>query len=717
MLVAFESTVVYQRVRTLTEFRSLSLKPFDIYVLRSNEWKLVKSDLLVPGDIVSIVRSGEESAVPCDVLILSGNCIVNEAMLSGESTPLLKESIRLREGQDELDLNGVDKNHTLHGGTKVLQVTNTEACPFNAPDAGSIGYVLKTGFGTSQGELVRTMVYSTERVSANNLEALLFILFLLIFAIAAAAYVWIEGTKNNLKTRYKLVLDCILIITSVVPPELPMELSLAVNNSLVALAKEYIYCTEPFRIPFAGKVDICCFDKTGTLTSENLVVEGIAGVGKKDLKELIDPKEAPKATENVLAAAHALAFIEEGGIVGDPMEKATLEAIGWRFQDDIVHSSNGQEAIKIFRRFQFSSALKRMSTISKIANTPRDQYLIAVKGAPETIQTMLTTVPQGYEEAYKYFSRRGNRVISLAYKNVNLSNVNMVEKLPREEAESGLIFAGFLIFHNPLKEDSKESIKMLNESNHRVIMITGDNALTACHVAQEVEITDREVLIIDAKPNVDNVLILKSVDETVSIEVDTTNTNKIDQSLINKHDFCMTGPAIKILENTQLFKQLLNYTWVYARVSPSQKEYILSELKHEGLTTLMCGDGTNDVGALKQAHVGIALLDATVEDLEKIAYKARIERLTKLYEQQKQMAERFNMPTPPPPPMLAQALGLPANQTAARTVNGRPAPQVDALSMSTQLLEELDDEVPTIKFGDASVASPFTSKLATIKSG
>jgi cation-transporting ATPase 13A1 len=110
-------------------------------------------------------------------------------MLSGESTPLLKESIELLDSSDKLDADGQHKNAVLFSGTKLLQGSNGG----NTPDGGCLGVVLRTGFGTAQGQLVRTMIFSTERVSANNIESFLFIGFLLIFAIAASWYVWVKG--------------------------------------------------------------------------------------------------------------------------------------------------------------------------------------------------------------------------------------------------------------------------------------------------------------------------------------------------------------------------------------------------------------------------------------------------------------------------------------------------------------------------------------------
>lgn len=800
MLVAFESTVVWQRQRTLSEFRSMSIKPYDMWVFRLGKWVETQSDKLLPGDLVSIGRTKEDSGVACDMLLVEGTAIVNEAMLSGESTPLLKDSIQLRPADAPIDPEGIDKNAFLWGGTKVLQVTHgnpDEERPKLAsgvpmpPDGGAMAIVMKTGFETSQGSLVRTMIYSTERVSANNAEALFFILFLLVFAIAASWYVWDEGVKKDRK-RSKLLLDCVLIVTSVVPPELPMELSLAVNTSLAALAKLAIFCTEPFRIPFGGRIDVACFDKTGTLTGEDLVVEGIAGLGLGRATGTDTPRDSHGAhtrmmpvkdvgleTTLVLATAHALVRLDQGEIVGDPMEKATLTSLGWTLgKNDVLVSKAVKGAatptfvtgtVQIKRRFQFSSALKRQSAVATIAGVDArtgDKLrgtFAGVKGAPETIMKMLTHVPADYEETFKYFTRKGSRVLALAYKMLSVDSelgAGRINDLKREKVEADLTFAGFLVLHCPLKDDAKEAVQMLNESSHRVVMITGDNPLTAVHVAREVEIVDRDVLILDVPEDKGHELVWHSVDDKICIPVDPTKP--IDPEILKNNDLCVTGYALAKFMGQPGWRSILRYTWVYARVSPKQKEDILLGLKDMGYYTLMAGDGTNDVGALKQAHIGIALLNGTQDDLQRIAEHSRNTRMKDVYQKQVDLMKRFNQPTPPVPAMIAHLYPpgpsnphyekamereakrkgvtveelAKANGTGMETITSPAAQRLlqnqspadikkaeaakkaagfaDKLT-STMLENELnDDEPPTLKLGDASVAAPFTSKLRNV---
>ncbi|KAI0794848.1 endoplasmic reticulum Ca-transporting P-type ATPase [Abortiporus biennis] len=718
MLIVFECTVVWQRLRTLTEFRTMAVAPYTIQCRRDNKWIKIQTDDLLPGDVVSIIHLQQETTVPADILLIRGTAIVNEAMLSGESTPLLKESIELLEPKENLDIDHNHKNAVLFSGTKVLQ----SASGGDTPDNGCLGVVLRTGFGTTQGQLVRTMIFSTERVSANNAESFLFIGFLLIFAIAASWYVWTKGIERELK-KSKLLLDCVLIITSVVPPELPMELSLAVNASLVALSKYAIFCTEPFRIPFAGRVDVCCFDKTGTITAENLVVEGVAGVDPTNPKKLIDVKEGRKDTVLCLAAAHALVRLDDGTIVGDPMEKATLDALQWQLQKgDLIaaseHHPQQRSLIHIRRRFQFSSALKRMSTVSSLSH---GKILFAVKGAPETIKGMLSHVPEFYDDTYKQFTREGSRVLALGMREVDTMATEKINKLAREEVESNLTFVGFLVFHCPLKPDAIDSLKMLAESSHRCIMITGDNPLTAVHVAREVEIVDRDVLILDVRDDSAKTrgLIWHTVEDNIIIKVDPEEA--LDITLFDKYDICVTGAALKFFEKHPSWHDLIQNTWVYARVSPSQKEYILTTLKTLGYITLMAGDGTNDVGALKQAHIGVALLDGTPEDLQKIAEHQRIDRLKKVYESQLKISARFNQPPPPVPPALAHLYPdvVEAQKKVAEDLQTarkkNPLEKFDIASITDKLAEMDDeDEVPKIKLGDASCAAPFTSKLSNV---
>ncbi|KAI0079207.1 endoplasmic reticulum Ca-transporting P-type ATPase [Panus rudis PR-1116 ss-1] len=717
MLVVFECTVVWQRLRTLTEFRTMNVTPYAIQCRRDGMWITLQTDELLPGDVVSIVRQQTETSIPADILLVKGTCIVNEAMLSGESTPLLKESIQLLEADEKLDVDGNHKNAVLFSGTKVLQSTSGG----DTPDGGCLGVVLRTGFGTAQGQLVRTMIFSSERVSANNLESFLFIGFLLIFAIAASWYVWVKGLERGLK-KSKLLLDCILIITSVVPPELPMELSLAVNASLVALSKFAIFCTEPFRIPFAGRVDVCCFDKTGTITAENLVLEGVAGIDPNDRMKLVNVKEAGRETVLCLAAAHALVRLDDGGIVGDPMEKTTLDALNWQLNkgDTITPtdaSAPHRTVIHIRRRFQFSSALKRMSTISTV---PSGKVVVAVKGAPETIMGMLRDVPEFYESTYKQFTKMGSRVLALGFKEMEGVTVDRINKLPRDEVEKSLTFAGFLVFHCPLKADAVETLRMLNESSHRCIMITGDNPLTAIHVAREVDIVDRDVVILDARDSTSGSrdIVWRFPDDKV---VPVNPSAPLDEKLLSEYDVCVTGAALKEFETSPSWEELVQHTWVYARVSPAQKEFILTTLKSLGYVTLMAGDGTNDVGALKQAHVGVALLDGTPEDLQKIAEHQKIERIKKVYESQLKISARFNQPPPPVPPAIAHLypdVVEAQKKVAADLQNARkknPLEKFDLAAITDKLADmDAEEEVPKIKLGDASCAAPFTSKLSNV---
>jgi cation-transporting ATPase 13A1 len=816
MLVIFESTVVQQRLKNLSEFRSMSLPSIDVLVRRGGRWQSIKSENLLPGDLVILEyhpsapssasaspsheqqqqQSANDFTVPCDMLLLHGTCIINEAMISGESTPLLKESVieqRATELGTPLDLKVGDRNCVLFGGTKVLQITAPAAplpgsmaataleivrtapiSPSTASGSSShycVAYVLRTGFNTLQGRLVRTMMFTSERMTANNWEAFMFILFLLIFAIAAAGYVLYHCWDDERRSRIKLLLEAALIITAVVPPELPMELSLAVNNSLLALSKFAIYCMEPFRIPLAGKLDVCCFDKTGTLTGENLVVQGVVVPTAEDVcnsHDLIsDANKLSMETSLVIATCHSLfklgsttvargedskssssKNVDHQGedIVGDPMERTALKFVNWTMvhSDMVMKRTRVAAAVKtagaasaitakILHRFPFSSALKRMSCIIAIndgvSNTSSSssassssELLVTCKGAPEIIEGMLRHVPKNYRQTFTTLAHQGARVLSLAYRRLKTTNSSSelagMKQFPRDRAECDLTFAGFLVFHCPLKVDSKAAIAALNKSSHHVVMITGDNVLTAIHTAYQLDMIRDASLIVEVNAEAGgegggrgNIgdrnsnptkFVLRPYNQTpVEDAALTARTIEELSNSIRPTDFiAITGDAYDAMAmaDEQVLHRILIQIGVFARASPSQKESILTRYKSLGYHTLMCGDGTNDVGALKQAHIGVALLGGRPEDLAKILKQAQTVALRKrqleMEKSRLALEERFGQ--------AAQG-----NKQTAEQMQKR----IEAL---TGALEQ-EESAPLVKLGDASVAAPFTSKISTIE--
>lgn len=757
MLVTFEVVLVKHQLRNMQEIRRMGNQPFTVQVFRQSKWKPIRSDQLIAGDLVNIVRSDHN--IPCDILLIRGSCIIDESTLTGESIPQMKEPIEDIDDDDRmLDVNS-DKLHILFGGTKVLQHTATNK------EQGCVGYVLRTGFNTSQGKLLRTILFGVKRVTANNFETFCFIMFLLFFAVLSAWYVWDKGVQDPKKSRYRLFFECTVILTSVVPPELPIELSLAVNTSLLSLSKLYIFCTEPFRIPFAGKVEYCCFDKTGTLTSDDLIVEGVAGVPKasdeeEPLEDLVsndlqisDQKitkstpsksinsslaehefvtaveQCPQSTLRILASCHSLAHLDDK-LVGDPLERKVLEAINWNFSKSgtVTPKRARSPPLKIHQRFHFNSTLKRMSVIAsfKLDMSNENVYICTAKGAPEFMRASMKNLPHDYDDIYLQMSRLGARVLALGYRTLGTLTHQELSELKREDVEKDLMFAGFLLISCPLKPDSRAVSLELADSGHRLVMITGDGALTACHVASMLSFVQKDVLILTK--------------EVVSSEAKVQNWNwmSTDQKTVvpfedsmegfvnfaRKYDLCLTGDSLNFImkgQKDKLAYEMICRVKVFARVSPKQKETIVTTLKSRGKTVLMCGDGTNDVGALKHAHVGVALLSGSSTSPPKIM-KARQEILNAGIDENsapaKQLANRKSgSKFPNQGSSNRKNVGSNNNSTAVSpnlmTPEERRREKILEAQANLRAMLEEQDRAQFVKLGDASIAAPFTSRLSS----
>ena len=399
MILTFEATTAFSRQKNMTTLRGMSATPTTLLVWRGGKWTPLQSTELLPSDLVSLKRQAqgnESTLVPADMLLLRGRAVVNESTLTGESVPQMKDALPTQGsagGRAPLDMRGEHRVHVLFSGTQLMQhggpatvsaaaladgadadaaaaagaaaaAPNAAAAP-DPPDGGCVCYVLATSFASSQGELMRMIEFSTEQVSADKKETLGLLLLLLCFALSAATYVIREGLAEGKKSHYELLLKAVLIITSVVPPELPMQTALAVNTALMALMKAQVFCTEPYRVPYAGTVTHTFFDKTGTLTTDSLIAKGIVSnpqldpthdatrAGGKDGTDGTDGTDGKDGKDGVVAGGPALApsaralqevavviggcqslLQVDGRLLGDPIELAALRAIGWDYDAD-----------------------------------------------------------------------------------------------------------------------------------------------------------------------------------------------------------------------------------------------------------------------------------------------------------------------------------------------------------------------------------------------
>lgn len=295
-------------------------------------------------------------------------------------------------------------------------------------------------------------------------------------------------------------------------------------------------------------------------------------------------------------------------------------------------------------------------------------YIAAVKGAPETLHSMFAQCPPDYHHIHTEISREGARVLALGYKELGHLTHQQAREVKREALECNLKFVGFIVVSCPLKADSKAVIREIQNASHRVVMITGDNPLTACHVARELHFIEKaQTLILQPPTGKGGLCEWRSIDGSVSEPL----AQGSPRALAREHALCLTGDGLAHLqaEDPQLLLRLIPHVQVFARVAPKQKEFVITSLKELGYVTLMCGDGTNDVGALKHADVGVALLANAPE----------------------RVVERRRRPRDSP---ILSNSGVRATSRAAKQRSGLPAPEEQLASQRVSLQRRRGTSAP-----------------------
>ena len=227
-LLLFETTMAYNRLQSLQRLHEAGERNMHqrVYVRRGgtkeskSTWMLVKTHELVPGDWVSLAATGGHAVpIPADLLLVQGSAVCDEALLTGESIPQLKHPLEPQGRNKENDvldcMDALHKESVLFGGTNALVTNGGEGNDDLAPDNGVVGIVLRTGFATTQGSLLRSMAHAQKKVDGvHTWDTFVFILLLVACAIGAAAYVLNEGWQDDRRNRFRLILHVILIVTS-----------------------------------------------------------------------------------------------------------------------------------------------------------------------------------------------------------------------------------------------------------------------------------------------------------------------------------------------------------------------------------------------------------------------------------------------------------------------------------------------------------------------
>jgi P-type Ca2+ transporter type 2C len=552
----FQETRAEKSMEALLEMAAPKAK-----VRRSGEIILLPARELVPGDIL-LLEAGDKIAADAR-LIEASNLKVNESTLTGESMPVEKNSSSIAG-----EVSTADRYNMAYTGTTV---TNGRAT----------GVVVKTGMSTEMGKIASGLQEVKPEITPLQKNIGKLSRYLVFIFLGVTVLLLIVGVFKGLGL-IDMFMIAIAAAVAAIPEGLPAVLTVVLSIGMRAMARRNAIIRKLLAVETLGAATVICSDKTGTLTLNQMTVRRlysngqtieVSGEGYEPLGEFRDngkplETEEKRHIELLLRIgtlcndARLTRNNNQSGIIGDPTEGALVVAAA---KAGLVKEQLEKEYLRI-DEIPFESEKQYMATL----HAQSDKRVAYIKGSVEKILAFSKyglkggqVVQLGSEDlqsatiAATSMAQEALRVIAMAY----LELPPHTDKLADKTIRDGLVFAGLAGMADPPREEAKEAIRLCKQAGIKVVMITGDNKITAESIARQLDLYSGRTI---------------------------------------------TGVELEKMSDTDLSGSIEKVS-VFARIEPLHKLRIVNAFKSRGHVVAMTGDGVNDAPALKTADIGIAM--------------------------------------------------------------------------------------------------------------
>ncbi|HEY7537737.1 MAG TPA: HAD-IC family P-type ATPase [Gaiellaceae bacterium] len=522
---------------------------------RGGELVDIPAEELVPGDVVSF-EAGDK--IPADGrLLVAATLEIEEAALTGESTPVLK-SVEPVPGDDVPLGDRVDMaymNSTVTRGRGEMVVT-------------------ETGMATQVGQISEMLSAVREEKTPLTRQLDQLTVLITIMASAALGLVIVFGLING-DDFDELFLIGISLAIAAIPTGLPAVVTTMLSLGTQALAAKGAIVKRLRSVETLGSTSAICSDKTGTLTLNQMTARQLVVVGRRysvdgegystngKILRVAGESDTPLEPFLLPMALANDAAVRDGEIVGDPTE-AALVVLAAKGGLDV------DETRRVYPRVAevpFDSDYKLMATFHELDGVVR----CFVKGAPDVLLARSTNgrdvdgsivAIESYRDRVLAENDRlageGLRVLAVASRDLDPATFDAEGDLLDEVQDLTLLALVGIV--DPPRKEARDAIAECKEAGIRVRMITGDHVTTAAAIAGQLGIEGR----------------------------------------------AMSGTEFAALSDEELDAQVEGIG-VVARVAPQDKVRLVDVLKRKGNVVAMTGDGVNDAPALKRADIGVAM--------------------------------------------------------------------------------------------------------------